>query len=178
MLGQLLAEQAAALNVEGGVDRFVRNLHRRLLWIFLLQGARNLLRRPVQLETSHDLGPQLGMECQLGRLRPPALPILDAIARSELAAANPREISSRSCRLRAICDLFRGRGWIPPAARTWARTDFTYRPIWRAIRVPASPAFRRPHSSAISASVSRCLGRYFPRFKDTSFQQANPACFT
>src|SRR6266705_4245612 len=72
MLGQLLAEQAAALNVERDVDRFVRNLHRRLFWIFLLQGAGNLWRRPVELETSPDLGPQLGMECQLGRLRPPA----------------------------------------------------------------------------------------------------------
>src|ERR1700694_3597503 len=69
--GQLLAQQAAALNVEREVDRFVGNLHRRLPWIFLLQRARDLLRRPVRLETNDHLRPQPRVDRQLGRLGPP-----------------------------------------------------------------------------------------------------------
>src|SRR5258708_8029572 len=57
VLGQLPAQQATALNVEREVDRLVRNLHRRLPWIFLLQSARNLLRRPVRLEANHHPRP-------------------------------------------------------------------------------------------------------------------------
>src|SRR5258708_4470647 len=72
VLGQLLAEEAPALNVEGEVDRLVRNLHRRLPWIFLLQRARNLLWRPVRLETGYHLRPQPRVDRQLGRLGPSA----------------------------------------------------------------------------------------------------------
>src|SRR4029077_5291536 len=68
MLGELLTKQAAALNVEREVDRLVRNLHRRLAWIFLLQEARNLLWGPILLEKSYHLGPQVRLDCQLRRL--------------------------------------------------------------------------------------------------------------
>src|SRR5216683_788334 len=128
MLGQLLAEQAAALNVEGGVDRFVRNLHRRLLWIFLLQGARNLLRRPVQLETSHDLGPQLGMECQLGRLRPPASTqrcLLGSAGSIALSAPVPGQPSRDFLSLLQAESNLRPlpRPWLNPAGRTNVGSD-------------------------------------------------------
>src|SRR5258708_6294822 len=44
---------------------------------------------------------------------------------------------------------------------------------------PASPAARRAHSSTICARVNGFWrGLYFPRFTDTSFLQANLACFT
>src|SRR5258708_37109377 len=71
VLGQLPAQQAAALNVEREVDRLVRTLHRRLPWIFLLQRPRNLLRRRVVLETNRHLRPQPRVDRQLGRLGPP-----------------------------------------------------------------------------------------------------------
>ena len=68
---------------------------------------------------------------------------------------------------------------MPPASCIWARSELAFRPMWRAIRVPDSPAARLVHSSATSASVSGlCRGLYFLRFKDTSFVQVNLACFS
>src|SRR5260370_18425241 len=61
VLGQLLAKQAAALNVEREVDRLVRNLHRGFPRMFLLQQAGNLLRRPVQLNTTPHFSPHLAI---------------------------------------------------------------------------------------------------------------------
>ncbi len=54
---------------------------------------------------------------------------------------------------------------MPPASCIWARSELAFRPMWRAIRVPDSPAARLVHSSATSASVSGlCRGLYFLRF--------------
>ncbi len=99
------------------------------------------------------------------RLRPPlrvnsrdivdaARPNRPAITRNDSPAATPREISSRSTSDSCRSDRVRGAGRTPPTSSNNLRIDDPFLPSRRAIDRVGSPAFRRSHTSAISASVN------------------------
>ena len=83
-----------------------------------------------------------------------ARPNRDAITRSDSPAATPLEISSRSVSERWRSARRRGAGRTPPASSNNRRIDDPFLPKRRAIDRVNSPALRRSHTSAISASVN------------------------
>ncbi len=77
-----------------------------------------------------------------------------AITRNDSPRATPREISSRSTSDRCRSARRRGGGRTPPASSNSRRIDDPFLPRRRAIDRVSSPACRRSHTSAISASVN------------------------
>ena len=76
-----------------------------------------------------------------------------AMARNELLAARPREISSLSINLSAIRDLLRSGDRMPPVAERWGKTDEDARSKQRPIELIDSPRCQRSHISDFCLSV-------------------------
>ena len=68
-----------------------------------------------------------------------------------VAAANPREISSRSARLNRPGERRRTRGWIPPHRTRYPCTPLVEIPNARAVGLAAYPAFNRAQISSSTA---------------------------
>src|ERR1700691_5859696 len=85
LCSQFLLQHAAGPNEEAAIDRFVRYLHVLVGCDFLLQPARDLLRRPLQRELLRHAPSQLPVQRQttrLGAQRPlPSTPISTPTAR-------------------------------------------------------------------------------------------------
>ena len=141
-----LLQHTSALHEQAQVNRLVRHLHVRILWMGPLEPARDLLRRPIRRELLGHARAQdgtLGESTALGRSarshvaasataaryprRPPCRPtsrLTVDVGRPSCTAswlkdtpvARPREISSRSLTVRARDDRQRGGGGMPAAS--------------------------------------------------------------
>src|SRR6266550_5302567 len=72
--GQFSTQLAAALDIEGLVDRLVRHAHLRLLRELQPQPAADLFRAPSSAKTVRDRLPQPRVLCDLAPLRPTPAP--------------------------------------------------------------------------------------------------------
>ena len=54
MLHKLFFQRAAGLHIKASIDRLVRHLQRLVMRVAAFQPARDLLRRPLQLEFRHN----------------------------------------------------------------------------------------------------------------------------
>lgn len=77
------------------------------------------------------------------------------MVRSDLPAARPREISSRSSSDKRASDRQTRGGRIPPAFRMNSATVTGWRPTARAITDALSPRAYRSHRAALYSSVNR-----------------------
>ena len=82
-----------------------------------------------------------------------ARPNAQAIWRSERPSTNPREISSRSARVKARIDRRRDGGWMPPEGLKWLKIEEDGFPNTLPIDLRPSPLRHLSQISALSAAV-------------------------